>query len=371
MKIVIYSNTFYLVSGGDVIYANLAKKFLNFGHEVKIITNEKGYEFCLSQKVPQKAIVVQNSSWVDKFPLVFVELYKTTISTIREVLYSRDKPDIIFSSSFFWADLIPAVIAKIKHPKAKLIVGVYLIFPSPFSFKRYHGGQIKLFLHYLSQSLSLSLIRIFSNLVLTASEKDIGLYKNAIAIRGGVDIQQIKKVKARGKKFDLVYYGRFHSQKGILDMLDIWKNIKLSRPTAKFLMIGAGPLQNEILEKSDKLGIKDSITFTGVMVGTKKYKYLKSCRVFTSASRFDTGNMALDETLACGVPGVVYDLKYFYYPKGVIKIPVGRKTKMKNAILKLLNNTYTRSKLGKEGKNFIKQYDWENISQKILNTFFN
>jgi len=371
MKIAIYSNTFYLISGGDVIYANLAKQFLSQKHQVTIITNEKGRDFCLSQNVPEKSILVQKSSWIDRYPLVFVEVYKTIISTTRELFATRQAPQVIFSSSFFLPDLVPAVIAKIKNPKSKLVVGIYLLFPSIFSFKKYHGGQLKLLLLHFSQKLSLFLVNIFADLVLTASERDVKHFKNAIAIRGGVDFKRIKQIKNKGKKYDLVYFGRFHSQKGLLDLLDIWHKVYQKRPSTNFLMIGAGPLEEEMKTKAMSLNFLDKITFTGILSGVKKYKYLKSSRIFTSASRFDTGNMALDETLACGTPGVVYNLEHLNYPHGVVKVPIGNKTKMKNEILKLLSNTYTRSALGKEGKEFIKHYDWQIISKKILNTFYN
>lgn len=371
MKILIFANTFYLISGGDMIFVNLAKKFLLSKNQVSVVTNEKGGEFCITHGLPKANIQTQSSSWVDRYHLLVVETYKTIISTIREVSVSRPHPDLIFSSSFFLPDLIPAVIAKIKNPRSKLVVGIYLLFPSIFSFKKYHGGQIKLLFLYLSQQISLLLIRLFADLVLTASEKDVGHFKKAIAIRGGIDFKQIKKVKNKGKKYDLVYFGRFHSQKGLLELLDIWRSVHKVRPSTNFLMIGAGPLEDEVKQKAKKLKLLDRITFTGILSGTKKYKYLKSCRLFTSASRFDTGNMALDETLACGVPGIVYDLEHLNYPNGVVKVHIGDKTKMKKEILSLLSNTYARSRLGKQGKEFIKNYDWQIISKKILATFPN
>jgi glycosyltransferase involved in cell wall biosynthesis len=350
-----------------MIFANLAKIFIKSSNNVTIVTNEKGYDFCVSQKVPGSAVSIQSSSWVDIYPVALVEAYKTIISTIRELFVDRHNPQLIFSSSFFLPDLIPAIIAKVKNPHAKLVVGVYLLFPSIFSFKKYHGGQLKLLILYLFQQISLVLIKLFSDLVLTASEKDTKLFNNAIAIRGGVDFKQIKKIKNIGKKYDVVYFGRFHSQKGLMDLLDIWQKIYKKRPSTSFLMAGTGPLEEEIITKAKKIKIFDRITFTGLLSGAKKYKILKRCRLFTSASRFDTGNMALDETLACGVPGIVYDLEHLNYPQGVIKVPVGNKNRMVRETISLLNNTYLRSKMGKNGKEFIKRYDWESISKKILN----
>ncbi len=350
-----------------MIFVNLAKNFLKQKNQVTVITNEKGEEFCVSHGLQKEFVLTQRSSFVDKHPLVIVEIYKTLVSTTRELFIKRKSQQIIFSSSFFLPDLIPAIIAKIKNPSAKLVVGIYLLYPSIFSFKKYHGGQLKLVLLYLYQKISLLFVKFFADLVLTASEKDVVHFKNALAIRGGIDFKQIKRVKNKGKKFDLVYFGRFHSQKGLLDLLDIWYKVYKSRPATNFLMIGAGPLEEEMKVKAKQLKILHKITFTGALTGTKKYNFLKSCRLFTSASRFDTGNMALDEALACGIPGVVYDIEHLNYPFGVVKVQVGDKVKIKKECLHLLSNTYLRSQIGKKGKEFIKGYDWQIVTKKILN----
>ncbi len=368
MKIIIFANTFYLVSGGDVIFAELAKAWQK-SFELKVVTNEKGKSFSVEKGVSPSNIHLQKSSYIDFLPLLLVELYKSLISSLRELFTKRDA-DIIFSSSFFWPDIVPAVIAKIKNPKAKLVIGIYLLFPPPLSFKKYHGGQLKLLFLYLCQSLSLVLTRFFADLVLTASVNDLDKFKtSSLAIRGGVDMQAASKLKVTKKKYDLVYFGRFHSQKGILDMLKIWKKIKQVQPKTKFLMMGGGPMEEEIKDEVKRLGLQNSITFSGVVGGSNKFKLLKSSKVFTSASRFDTGNMALDEALSCGVPGVVYDLPHMHYPKGVIKVSIGNKVKMRKEIKSLLSDSKKRNRLGREGKEFIKNYDWKNTSQKILKAF--
>lgn len=366
MKITIFANTFYLVSGGDVIFAELAKRWQNT-HQIKIITNEKGRDFCFTKGISSKNIITQKASWIDPYPLIIVELFKSLVSLIREIFSSRNNPQIIFATSFFWPDIFPAVIAKIKNPRSKLVVGVYLLFPSPSSFKKYHGGQLKLFFLYFVQKISLFLVHLFANLVLTASAKDLRHFPcPALAVRGGIDLSAIKKAKTPKKKYHLIYFGRFHSQKGILDLLTIWQKVAEKLPAVKFLMIGGGSQEQEIKEKATSLKIISKITFAGVINGSQKYRLIKSSKLFTSASRFDTGNIALDEVLACGIPGIVYNLPHLHYPAGVVKVKIGSKSQMVKEIINLLRNSYLRNRLGKQGKEFIKHYDWQKISTIVL-----
>lgn len=377
MRIIVFANTYSLVSGGDVIFVEMCKIWSRMGHHVEIITNEKGKEFCEKHKFPGNKVTLWKASIVDHFRVFIAEIWKTVISSVRTLFLNGESPDVIFASSFFWPDIFSAVLAKIKYPKAKLVVGIYLLFPNPLGKIRYSGGYLKAFALSISQLVSLHLTRVFSDIVLTASRHKSNLLYNGkqlnedtvVAIRGGVDTQSILRTKNQRKKFDCLYYGRFHSQKGLFDLLEIWKSVLTKKPKSKLLLAGGGPLESELRERAFHLGILSSITFSGILSGSKKYKLLKTAKIFVSSSRFDTGNIALDEVLACGVPGVVYDLPYLHYEAGVVKIPVGNKKKMTKEILKLLENRDKRLKLGKEGRDFIRQYDWHKVSKRVMSLF--
>ncbi len=374
MKILIYANDYHLVSGGDVIFAEIAKRWIKQGHEIQIVTNEKGTEYCLSKEIPVSNITTWQSSSVDKFGTFISEPIKSILATYRELHTKHIRVDAIFASSFFWPDLFPGIISKIRNPRAKLLVGAYLLFPKPLSRKKYSGGFWKATALYLSQKISLKLISSFVDIVLTASEHDKPRFYNkkqlneisVYAIRGGVEANFIGRVRKQKKIYDALYFGRFHSQKGLFDLLDIWKKILAVKPKAKLLLAGGGPLEKSIREKAIKMGIISSISFSGVVSGTAKYKLLKSAKIFISASRFDTGNIALDEVLACGVPGIVYDLPHLNYMDGVIKIPIGHKVQMEKEIIKLLKSGKTRQRLGRAGRKFIKKFDWNIGAEKVL-----
>ncbi len=374
MKILIFANDYHLVSGGDVIFAEMAKKWIQWGHEVEIVTNEKGADYCLSKGITINNLSTWPSSSPDNFGSFIAEPIKSILSAFRESHTQRSDVDVIFASSFFWPDLFAGIIAKRKVPRAKLVVGAYLLFPKPLSRKRYSGGFWRASALYLSQILSLKLISRFVDIVLTASEHDRPHFFNykqlsassVVAIRGGVEIDNIDRVRKQKKIYDALYFGRFHSQKGLFDLLDVWEKVLSSRPGSKLLLAGGGPLEDSLREKATRMGIVSSITFSGIVSGKAKYKLLKSAKLFVSASRFDTGNIALDEVLACGVPGIVYDLPHLNYLDGVVKIPVGHKIQMENEIIRLLRNQKERLRLGRAGRKFIKTFDWKIGAEKVL-----
>lgn len=373
MRILIYANTFQSISGGEVIAVEVAKKWLSRGHCVALVTTDKGKLFCHHRNLGESSIKAWIPSWIDKFGIYFSSATETILSVVHSLFFDSSKFDVIFAASIFWPDIFPAVISKIKNRKAKIIVGAYLIFPNPLK-ERYNGDFFKAIVLYLSQIVSLGCISKFASLVLTASELDRESYFNGrqlsdssvIAIRGGVDIQEIDKVKNSKKKFDAIYLGRFHSQKGLLDLITVWKLVLKSLPNKKLLLVGSGPLESSLKAKvrNEKLG--QWIEFSRPIDGQSKYKLLKSAKIFISSSQFDTGNIALDEAMACGIPGVVFDLPHLNYEAGVIKVLKGNIQEMAKAIIKILTNKKKLASDGIQARNFISQFDWNNRAQIII-----
>jgi glycosyltransferase involved in cell wall biosynthesis len=182
-------------------------------------------------------------------------------------------------------------------------------------------------------------------------------------IRGGVDIRLAESVRTHSTRYDGVFVGRFHEQKNIIELLTIWRMVLRTIPSVRLGLVGAGPLERELKTFVANAGMTKNIFFLGVRDGQDKYGILKSSKVFLSASLTDSGNIALDEALSCGVPGIVFNLSRLDYPAGVVKIPIGNKDKFVHAILRLLRNPAERSRLGREGRSFIRRYDWSATSR--------
>lgn len=373
MRILVFANAFHIISGGDKIFAEYSKRWIKSGEKISIVTNEKGKIFCLNHGISRTNVWIWKTSFTDKFGVFISSVYKSLSSLIRCFFLNIRSIDAIFSSSNLWPDVFPAFIIKIRKPKVLWFSACYLIVPSPFS----RDGKIKGLkglISYIVQQISLKLIRIRADAVLTASPIDCKSFyngrltpKRVIAIRGGVDFELFQRVPKQKAKFDAVFVGRLHPQKCLEELLDIWREVlKKDSPKRKLAIVGTGPLENKLRKKVMKENMKNNVMFLGLLDGIEKAKVLKASRLFVSASRLDSGNMALDEALACGLPGVIYNLPRLYYPKGVIKIPCFQKKTFVKTILKLLNSEDRRIQLGKEGKKFAKGLNWDIGAAKSL-----
>lgn len=377
MNIVIHANALHTntLTGGDKIFVECARRWIAGHHYVVIVTNEAGIKYCRDNGIPKKNLSLWRMSWFDRFGVKIAMPVKMVIAFAYAVVSTAHKPDIVFASSFFLPDSLPALVFKLHNPSARLVTAFYVFAQGKWG-SGYSGGKFKGFFFYLNERIALFILQRFQGKVLTASAYDRKRFskmkhfniKNVMAIRGGVDNAFFASVPGGELRYDAVFVGRFHPQKCVDDLIGIWQEIVKHDQRRTLALVGGGLQESKLRDLVAKYGLEKNIVFMGIRDGIEKVNILKSSRMFVSASRFDTGNIALDEALACGVPGIVYDLPHLDYPKGVMKIPVGNRERFISAILDLLIFEPKRKRLGKKAQSFARTIDWE-VKTKLLTKF--
>jgi glycosyltransferase involved in cell wall biosynthesis len=366
----LHSSTF---SGGDTIFVECAKRWIKAGHRVMIFTHEAGKSFCMANGIGPSSIWVMPMSGYDTYGFSMSILYKT-----REVCKYFEKDtipqlDAYFATSFFFPDLIPAIIAKKRFPTSKLLTAFYINSKTLFGMD-YSGGPIKGLFFYINEQISILLTKWYGSYFMTASARDrdrfvshhhLG-YDRVTAIRGGVDNKLYRSVPEQEPKFHAIFMGRFHPQKCIDELLMIWQQIMQRHPDWRLGLIGDGILMDALHVQVTRSRMEKNVFFLGMLAGVQKVQALKSSRVFLSASRYDTGNIALDEALACGVPGVIYDLPDLDYPFGVMKIPVGDSIRFSYAAEAIIVDDSKRDQLSSEALSFAATIDWDVKANDVI-----
>ena len=168
--------------------------------------------------------------------------------------------------------------------------------------------------------------------------------------------------------------GRFHYQKGVLDLIEIWKIVCKVKPDAQLAMIGVGPLEAEVRQKIDSYGLTKNVRLFGFLDGEPKYEVFKNSRLMLHPATYDSGGMAAAEGMAWRLPGVSYDLDALktYYPKGILKTKIGDLSDFAANILKLLNDQALYSKLSNDAFALIEEkWDWDKRADVIFKSIFN
>ncbi|MCJ7770227.1 hypothetical protein MUP37_01480, partial [Candidatus Bathyarchaeota archaeon] len=223
------------LDGSTRIFIECAKRWAKSQHEIRIFTCEEGYELFRKYGLSSFNHTVISSSRYEKVNIYLLYLIRAIRLSVR-FLRTRQSSHkmIIYSGSDFWPDSFPAWVLKIRFPKAKWIAGFYLFSPQPFSEKSPYKGRRRLrgLLYYMAQIPIFHLVKRYSDMVWVTSEIDRMRFicnnrltpDRVIAVRGGVDAKTPGLLpEPQKKRFEAVFIGRFHPQKGVLELIDIWK----------------------------------------------------------------------------------------------------------------------------------------------------
>jgi glycosyltransferase involved in cell wall biosynthesis len=103
----------------------------------------------------------------------------------------------------------------------------------------------------------------------------------------------------------IITVGRLVEQKGIDVLIAAWAKVVAELPDWRLVLVGDGPLTEELKEQARKLGVSDSIDWVGHV--SDPFPFLRGAKFFVMTSRFEGTPNALLEAMACGLPAVVSD----------------------------------------------------------------
>lgn len=380
------------LSGGDRIFIEFAKR-LSKKNKVIIYVWEEGYEMCkrqgLSVSQNLKFDLVQVNFWCKfGFLICYFARILAAITKAFFITLENNNTTVIYSASEFWMDSLPAFILKLRFPKTRWVAAWFQTAPNPLiGFSEGHRENVyrlSAFYHWFMQLPIKPFISNFADLILVNNELERKQFRKleklnkVMVVLGAVNTEQIKIWKSKHTRADsqnkylAVFQGRFHPQKGVVELIDIWKLVTNKLPNAKLAMIGDGPLMKEVRTRINKLGLIDNIYLPGyIFDGDQKYKIFSQSKIVVHPAFFDSGGMASAEAMAFGIPCIGFDLKSYtsYYPRGMVKVRIGDLESFAKEIVDLQKNKNKREAIGREAQRMIQEkWSWDQ-RVKSLRTF--
>ena len=376
------------LSGGDRIFIELARNWTKWGHTINLYVWEEGLAMCQRNNLSLVHYTIWSAMKYKKYGELVLYLGRT-LKGCREVLKksvmrnNTIQKEIVYSASFLWPDLFPGLLMKWKK-KTFWITSIFL-FPPPL-FLGYRGDYqkrlklptLKEFYFVLTTKTVYWLIKRYADMVFVVNELDRDRIcresrrldkERVVVIPGGVDTKTPSLVPEREKIYDGVFIGRLHPQKGVLELVDIWRIVVSHRKDAKLAIIGNGPLEEDVRKRIRHYNLENQITMMGFLDGIEKIKVFKSSKIVLHPAVYDSGGMAACEAMACGLPGISFDLPALktYYPKGMLKTPIGDFQGFADNIRELLENQDLYCRLQKEAIDLAtNEWAWESRAAKLL-----
>ncbi|KKQ25809.1 MAG: Glycosyltransferase [Microgenomates group bacterium GW2011_GWC1_37_12b] len=376
------------ISGGDRIYIEFARRWSK-RFKVCVFVWEEGYEMCKRQQL-DKSLVKFKISKLKKWSILgfVINYFVRIIEGIRLGLITKltdnGTSTIVYSSSEFLMDVIPVFILKIRYPKLNWVASWYQTAPSPLVGFRIGNRKDKYrtsaLIYWLSQRFTMPFIKLLSDFVLVNNDNEKNFFPKhnkkgkVVVVLGAVDTENIcywiEKNKKLPKTYDAVFQGRFHAQKGVVELISVWKKVVKNIPNATLAMIGDGPLMENVKRKIQELNLANNIKLFGyVFDGDQKYKIFSQSKIVVHPAFFDSGGMAAAEAMAFSLPCIGFNLPSYkyYYPKGMVKIKKYDIDAFAKTVTNLLENNDERMKIGKEAHDLvINNMSWNRRSEEII-----
>jgi 1,2-diacylglycerol 3-alpha-glucosyltransferase len=119
-------------------------------------------------------------------------------------------------------------------------------------------------------------------------------------------IDEIRKLRTQYgiEKEDkvLIYVGRISKEKSISEIVEAMPEYMGSRAHVKFIIVGGGPEDENLIHRVKELRLQDKIIFTGVQPWDNIGLFYQMGAVFVSASNSETQGLTYIEAMAAGLP---------------------------------------------------------------------
>jgi glycosyltransferase involved in cell wall biosynthesis/thymidylate kinase len=367
------------VSGGERHFIEVCKRTGDYDAQVEVVTCPTGQRVLnlngIKTKMYQVSTPLENI--LGKWHNIGLSLiYVMRIIGAIPLLFSLPRDyDIICATSHFLPEVLPAVIIRKRIPRAKLVVYLHHLEAEPWKARgRPLLGRIPAWMNAI---VSLWLIKRYAHLVVTVTptvmedliargipEKKIKVFPN------GIDTASIESAAPAEERHEVCYFGRVAPTKGIGDIIDIWDDVCRSNAQARVSIIG-GNGEGYLSKLRERIKAKDleaNVLLHGVAPEQRKYELIKACQVGVSPSYEEGWGIAVCEVLACGLPVVAYDLPAYevFGNEAMIKVPVGDKKALLEAVLTLLSDENLRRQMGQKAREVAGQFSWQEVAEGEL-----
>lgn len=357
------------MGGSDKIFIEMAKIWKRQGNFLRIYGCGEAMSMC-SQAGLSENFKSISSFDVQKMGLLTSYSLRTLFSLLKPVII---KKGILYSSSDFFPDLIFAFWQKIFNRRIKWVAGMYLVAPNPYQSSC--ARNLRGIIYWISQRLGIILMRFKADFISVLCQEDkaflekLGIdAKRIIVISGGVDFDSLSGVPEQKKQYQGCFLGRFHQQKGLPELIAIWKKVTDIIPTSKLALAGWGEhywvdLIKRLVEEQ---GLKDNVEMKGFIDNQEKFKLLKASSVFIFPSSYESWGIVVAEALACGCPVVAFDIPAMRkFNKGVTLIDTGDLDAYAQTIVRLLQDDSLYLKNSNLAKSAALSFRWEDSAKAI------
>jgi phosphatidylinositol alpha-mannosyltransferase len=176
-------------------------------------------------------------------------------------------------------------------------------------------------------------------------------------------------------KVNILFAGRLEKRKGLNYLLEAYKQVKREIANSRLIVVGPGTRLRRKYEKQVmRSGLKDDVIFVGHVAYHELPRYYKTADIVcVPATGRESFGIVLLEAMAIGKPIVASNIEGYASvmtdgAEGLL-VPPKNMGELAQAIISLIGDESLRQQMGDRGRLKASEYDWKNITQRVLNYY--
>ena len=367
------------ISGGDVHIVEVTKRWIDNGNLVNIVTNQYGVKLIRQRGNPCSIEVIKIPTFLDKMygrPILATFITQTwLVFKVIKALPFLKNVDIAIAASTSLPDTVGLLLSKAKISKAMF---AHHFIPPPIHRMKLGSSLYNAIAMFMWNQIAYAIARVNKWIVFAAYSPPFlraGFDRTLLVeIDGGAPLDIIDQIKPASEMYEAVYLGRLAFNKGILDLVNIWRLVVNEFPSAKLGIIGTGDphIVKTLVYEIKKAGLERNVKLLGFVDDSTKYGLLKSSKIFVYPSYEEGFGIVIVEAMACGLPVACYNLPaYNRFSKPLLLANIGDIQDLAKHVISLLKNDNKRKKIATESIVEAKKYNWDVIASKELKCMVN
>ncbi len=166
----------------------------------------------------------------------------------------------------------------------------------------------------------------------------------------------------------ITYIGRLAREKNLELLLEAWTSIRGRYPSARLVLVGQGPLEEEIAGRG-----LPGVHLTGLLTGRDLAEAYASADLFAFPSVTETFGNVLLEAMASGLPAVVAAaggmLEFARHGRNSWLVEPNAADALADGVTRLLEDAQLRRTLAEGGLATARSRDWDTVDDRLLEDY--
>jgi len=386
MNIAIFTDSFLPhVSGVCSAVINQANELARLGHQVMIF-RPKAYGQNTKRKLERSGeLAAKIRDVAITLPSLRQPGLRIAIPTVAPNLPTlrKFKPDIVHVHTEWGCGWEGVMLAKMMR---KPLVGTFhTFFAEPEYLKQFHLPNHRLtqemmwrysvfFYNHCDRILSPSR-SVARQLTDRGVEKLPHLMSNGIPMYAWVDEAEIAAERATfglKSEFVFLYVGRISEEKSLPVVIQAFQRVALKRAGVKLVIMGDGPVREELAELVESMGLEDRVLFTGSIPHLElvRRNLPRIGDVFVTASKTENQPVSLLEAMGFGMPLIGPDAKgipELIRPEMTgLLFPPDDTAALERAMLRMMDEKALRETCGRMARSLAEENSISNIVNQLV-----